>query len=379
MNFSNNKFKSVFDVLSTLFFKDADILLAKNIDKRFYLDFFLNYYDIAERDFFEKIKNLTNVDYINDIPVPKKEDIKDISILKKYCFCPIFNKQKKIIAFISSDPFSLKSKFNIEKDIKLYLSFAKNIMDSISKVECQDSEVKSNVNNEDFLLKILESLILELEKNNISECLFEKHEKCISYSYQDIEGQWKKGEIDTKISENFWSMIKERLNDKKFLLDRKFEIKNLSNDTLILLKWKINNESLKNKYKVAIISSDFQLVEKIRKSLNKNCFFTKHFEKIFDLSNGISFQDEETGIENDVGKNIAYDVMIIDEDIFKLKDQLKLFRELKMDAKNILMGSEKASELMSHLEGLDFYVEKSFEKDFLNEVINVFMRDKNAK
>lgn len=372
--FSKKHFESIFDVINFLFKKESDILLIKNVDKRSYIDFFLNYYDLSKEECFCKIKNLTNVSYIEKIPIPPKNLVKDISLLKKYCFCPIFNEKNDIIAFVSSDPFLLKSKFDIEKNIKIYLALAKDVFEAIDKIE-EKSEVQNEaINNEDFIFNVFKSLIDELENKNINECLFERQENALFYSYKNLENLWKKGEIFCDIANNFWNMIKYKLINKEYLDFRNFSIEQLSSsDNLILVKWKIPSLILKNKYKIAVISDDFEFGEKIINSFNNDKVFTKLFKSFFDLYSGNEYSKEDKQNDNLV---IGFDAVIIDENVLRESSQEKEFYLNKDKTKNILIGEEGITKMMSSFSGMDFYIEKSFEKDFINELIEVLMKEK---
>ena len=111
------KFKpnNIYDVLGRLYPKNMSIFRENKIDKRFYFDFFLSYFDISKLELTQKITELTGVKYIEEIPDVDAKNVKNASLLSKYCFCPTFNEEGEIISFISSDPFSLKTKFDIDK------------------------------------------------------------------------------------------------------------------------------------------------------------------------------------------------------------------------------------------------------------------------
>ena len=339
-----------------------DEVFNDKIDKRYYLDYFMNYLNISKSNIFEKIKSFTNIECFEDFDTLNKEDIvaniKKLEILKKYNFCPIIRAQK-IRALITSNPFLLYSKFNIPENVSIFISTGKDLNDFLDSLINESSEVNED-NDEDVFSKTLKSLIIDVEERGVFNIIFEKMEAEVFYNIKDNDDNWKKGQIINQNLEVFWNILNSdflaKLNIDKFFQIRKLNVTNLNNT--VILKWNIPKKILETHNNIAIVCNDELKSKEIREYLKNHNLNVKIYKNFFDL-----YKDYKT---------YKFKIVIICLECKFLKEEEKIFKSNKSKTKNILIDFDGISEVEAYLMGVDYYIERDFTSDYLYDVIKNF-------
>ncbi|MGI6680278.1 MAG: hypothetical protein ACOX3T_02135 [Bdellovibrionota bacterium] len=351
--------KGLIKNLYRVYYKDS--LFNYKIDKRYYLDFFINSFNLNKIEFFENIKTLTNIDYkigLNDLNIKEiKKNIKNFDVLKKYGFCPIIN-EFKLIAIISSNPFLIFEKFNIDENVKIYLTLGNDITEFLSLLESGENK-KDGAS--DVFLKTLKALIIECEEKHISRLVFEYAQNKVFYSYQDKAKEWKKGNIINQDLSEFWLNLESnffyKIKKDNFFKVRKIKLNNLGN--VIMLSWAIPKKVLASTNNIALVSKDEKLREKVFNAFKNSNIFVRNYESFFDLFNDY--------------KNYKFKVLIISLDKETLKNEEKVFKSNNKKMRSILIANENINEIEAYLYGVDYYIENDFSLEYLQDIVKNFL------
>lgn len=333
-----------------------DNLFNDKIDKRYYLDFFINYLNIPKKDVFEKIKAYCGIEYIENFDNLDKgsiiKSIKNLDVLKKYGFCPII-KEQKLKILITSNPFLINTKFNIPSNVKIFLTTGGDLSTFL------DSLVENDVtnDNEDAFFETIKALIIEIEEKGISNIIFEKFENKVFYNIKDIDDNWKRGQIINQDINEFWNKLSSNFivgfNKNKFFKSRKLNV--INEKGTIILKWSIPKKILAMQNNIAVVTSDEQMSEKINNYLKSIQFNTKNYSNLFDLYNDY--------------KNYKFKLVVICLSTDALKKEHKLFRSHKSKSKNILIDFDGIKEVEAYLMGVDYYIDNNFTCEYLCDVV----------
>lgn len=333
-----------------------DKFLNLKFDERYFLDFFSTYFNISKEKLLSDINKFLGIDYkinLKDLLNSNvKENIQNTTILKQFSFIPIIN-NSKLKSVITSNPFLLLKKFNIPRNVKIYLSTGKDINDFLENI-CVNT---SNGNN---LLKTLKSLVINLEEENINKIVFEKNGNEVCYSYEDKNNIWKKGRIINQDINIFWKGFKDFntliLNKQSsFFAVRNPVLKSINN--VFIFEWTIPKRTLSKKVCVGVISRDKKMTEKILAILKNENIIINNYENLSEFYKANKSQ-----------KHLA-SVIYLDRE--SLKSQEKIFKSNKQKCKSILIGLDGIRDVDAYLFGVDYYIDSNFSDEYFYEIMKL--------